>query len=248
MVTGDVKAAEIFTLAEKYYGRWEAKETPTITATGAAPGKEQRKHVPWDADVAPLVWVSYRTPAFQPGTPEGAVAQLLSELLVSEAAPLTKKLRYEKQTTSALFFAEGTGGFESFDPRALTVSARLFKAKHAERGEAYANEVINDVIAGLDDLKRFSKQKGSKKLLDTLKSKYRYDFLSAMSSPANIAQNFALYYRFTRDPEIFEKMIRSIEKLRPRDIDAFAKKYFTPERRAVLTLAYEAPAPSGSGQ
>jgi len=100
--------------------------------------------------------------------------------------------------------------------------------------------VAGDIIAGLDELKRFSKQKDAKKLLETLKSKYRYDFLAGLSSPADIAQNFAWYYRFTRDPEVFEKLLQSVEKLTPKDIDNFARTYFVPENRAVLTLAYEA--------
>lgn len=240
IVAGDVKADDIFKQVEPYYRDWEARAVPAIPA-GEPPQQEQREHVPWDADVAPLVWVSYRMPAFDPGSVEGAVGQLLSELLVSPAAPLYKKIRYEKQSASNLEFEEGTSGFESFDARMLTVSAQLYKEKYAEDGQAYFDEVGNDIIAGLDELKHFSKQKDSKKLLETLKSKYRYDFLAQMSSPANIAVNFAWYYRFTRDPEVFENLLQSVRKLTPKDIDRFAQKYFVPEHRAVLTLAYEAP-------
>ena len=241
IVAGDVKAEEIFKLVEPYYSRWERKEVPPIVPTGEPPRREQREHVPWDADVAPLVWVSYRMPAFEPGSVESAVGQLLNELLVTPAAPLYKKLRYEKQTASQLSFAGGTGGYESFDPRVLTVSAQLYKDKFAARGPAYFDEVAGDIITGLDELKRFSKQKDAKKLLETLKSKYRYDFLAGISSPADIAQQFAWYYRFTRDPEVFEKLLASVEKLTPRDIERFAQKYFVPENRALLTLSYQAP-------
>jgi len=241
IIAGDVQAEEMFQQVEPYYSKWERKDVPPIVATGEPPKKEQREHVPWDADVAPLVWVAYRTPAFKPGTTEGAVAQVLGELLVTPAAPLYKKLRYDKQSASQLGFEEGTQGFESFDPRALIVGAQVYKEKHAERGQAYFDEVSTDIIAGLDDLKRFSKQKNSKKLLETLKSKYRYDFLAAMSSPANISQTFAWYYRFDRDPDVFEKMLNAVAKLTPKDVDAFAKKYFVPENRAVLTLSYQAP-------
>ncbi|MBI4465984.1 MAG: insulinase family protein [Acidobacteria bacterium] len=241
VVAGDVKADNIFAQVEAAYRDWQPQPVPPTTATGQPPKKEQREHVPWDADVAPLVWVGTRMPTFKPGTKEGAVAQLLGELLVSPAAPLYKKLRYEKQTASALSFAEGTQGFESFDSRVLIVEAQLYKEKHAERGSGYFDEVSTDIIAGLDALKRFSRQKDAGKLLTTLKSRYRYDFLAAMSSPANIAQTFAWYYRFDRDPEVFEKLLASIEKLTPRDVENFARTYFVAENRAVLTLAYEAP-------
>lgn len=241
IVAGDVKADDIFAKVAPAYADWQAKPVPPISSTGAPPQQEQREHVGWGADVAPLVWVAYRMPAFKPDTTEGAVAELLNELLVSPAAPLYKKLRYDKQSASQLGFEEGRQGFESFDARALIVSAQLFKEKYAAQGPKYFDEVSTDIIAGLDDLKRFSKRKDAKQLLATLKSKYRYDFLASMSSPADIAQNFAWYYRFTRDPEVFEKLLQSVEKLTPQDIDNFARTYFVPENRAVLTLAYEAP-------
>jgi len=62
-----------------------------------------------------------------------------------------------------------------------------------------------------------------------------------MSSPANISQTFAWYYRFDRDPDVFEKMLNAVAKLTPKDVDAFAKKHFVAENRAVLTLSYQAP-------
>ncbi|MFQ5696404.1 MAG: M16 family metallopeptidase, partial [Terriglobia bacterium] len=231
VVAGDVRAEDIFAQVEPYYRDWQRQEVLPIEPTDEPPRQEQREHVPWDADVAPLVWVAHRMPAFVPGTVEGAVAQILNELLVSESAPLYKKLRYQKQTASRLGFAEGSGGFESFDPRALTVSAQLFKEKYSERGPTYFDEVSGDIIAGLDELKRFSRRKGAQKLLETLKSKYRYDFLAGMSSPANMAQNLAWYYRFTRDPEVFEKMLSAVRKLTPKDVDRFAQRYFVPENR-----------------
>jgi zinc protease len=246
IVAGDVEAEDIFGKAEAAYRDWPAKPVPPILPTGEPPKKEQREHVRWDADVAPIVWVGYRMPAFKPGTVDAAVAQLLSELLVSPAAPLYKKLRYEKQTANVLNFAEGTNGFESFDPRVLTVAAQLYKEKYAERGPAYFDDVSADIIAGLDDLKRFSRQKDAKKLLEVLKGKYRYDFLAAMSSPANIAQTFAWYYRFNRDPEVFETMLQAVQKLTPKDVDAFTRTYFVPENRVVLTLAYQAPQQTAS--
>ena len=102
----------------------------------------------------------------------------------------------------------------------------------------------SDIIAGLDELKRFSRQKNAKKLLEVVKSKYRYDFLAGLSSPANIAETFAWYYRFDRDPEVLDKLLASVQKLTAQDIDSFAQTYFVPENRAVLTLAYEAPKPA----
>ena len=67
--------------------------------------------------------------------------------------------------------------------------------------------MIQDIEQGAKALKRFSRQKGAKQLLETLKNKYRYDFLAGMASPAEIARNLAWYYRFERDREVFEKLL-----------------------------------------
>lgn len=249
VVAGDVRAAEVFKAVEPWYADWKAAPVPPVRPTGEAPRREQREHAPWDADVSPLVWVAYRMPAFKPGAPQSAAAELLSELLVSPAAPLYKRLRYEKQSASALGFEDGTRGFESVDPRALVVSAELYKDKYAERGRAYAEEVASDVIAGLDELKSFSSQPGGAGLLKAVKSKFRYDFLAELSSPGAIAKSFSWHYRFSRDEKALDRLLESVEAVRPEDIEALAKARFTPENRVVLSLAYEPkPAPGAGGK
>ena len=44
---------------------------------------------------------------------------------------------------------------------------------------------------------------------------------------------------FERDELAFDRLIDSIEKLGPKDIDAFASKYFKPVNRVDLTLIPE---------
>jgi zinc protease len=237
VIAGDVKADEVIRIVEPHYRDWQPKEIPKIEPTGEPPRGPLRHHLVWDSDVAPLVWVSHRMPAHRTGSVDTAVAQLLPELLVSETAPLYRRLRFEKQSAAGLGFAEGSRGYESFDPRAVIVQAQLFKEQHAARGAAYFDEVAADIVAGMEELGNFSRQRDARERLARMKSKYRYDFLAGMSSPANVAQAFSWHYRFERDPEVFEKLLASVERLTPRDIDAFARRWFTPENRAVLTLA-----------
>jgi zinc protease len=239
VITGDVKADEVFAQVETRYRDWQAKPAAAVPAAAPLQGPK-REHVGWPADVAPRLYVGYRQPRFETASVETAVGQLLAELLVSRSAPLYKKLRFEKQTVSELAFGEGTQGFESFDPRLVIFDAQLFKEQHAQKGTAYVDEVIRDIEQGAEDLKQFSRQKDAKQILQTLKSKYRYDFLAAMSSPAAIAQILAWYYRFERDPEVFEKLLGSVERLQPKDVDAFARKYFVPQNQVIITLAYQA--------
>ena len=244
IVAGDVKANDVFTEVEARYADWKAKPVPPVKEKGPEPTGDRRESVAWDSDVAPQAWVAYRMPAFKLGTPDAAAAEMLEELLVSPAAPLYKKLRFEKQSAAGLGFEEGTNGFESADARAIVVSAELYKEKLTASG-TYYDDVVKDVEDGMDGLKSFSKAPGAVDLLKVVQSKYRYDFLAQLSSPRNIASVFAQYYRFSRDPKALDTLLDSVAALKPEDIDHLAQTYFTPENRVVLTLAYDPTAQKG---
>lgn len=237
IVAGDVKRDEVFGIAEKYYGRWQRSDVPNPPAE-AKPAASRREHVSWPSEVAPRVYVSWRMPAFRTTDPQSAVGELLPELLVSKSAPLYQRLRYEKQLVSELTFDEGTQGYESFDPRLLIVSGQLYAERLHKDGAGYFDQVINEIAAGVDELKKFSTRKDAAATLKTVQSKYRYDFLSQLRSPAEITQTFALYYRFDRDPQVLDKLVDSVSRLTPRDFDEFARKHFTPENRVVVTMSH----------
>jgi zinc protease len=239
VVGGDVQADRVFDIVESHYSAWQAREIPQVPAAAPFAGP-QRGHVAWKADVAPRMYVAYRMPRFVTGSTETAVAALLSELLISRSAPLYRRLRFEKQSASELGLAEGPRGFESFDSRILTFDVQLFKDQLASKGDTYFEEVAADIEWGVESLKNFSRQAGSDPLLETLKSKFRYDFLAAMSSPADIAHNLSWYYRFDRDPQVFETLLAAMQRLVPEDIDVFAQTYFRPDQRIMVTLAAEA--------
>ena len=94
----------------------------------------------------------------------------------------------------------------------------------------------------------FSQQPGASRVLKVVKSKVRNDFLAGLDSTYDIAQTFAWFYRFNRDPAAIDELMQGIDSLTPRDIDAYAQKYFTPQGRIVTTLWQgPAPGPSASG-
>lgn len=243
IVTGDVKAPEIFSIAERYYRDWQRGELPKLPAPGPIPppGAEKREHVDWDADVAPRMFVAFRVAQFKTTSVETAVGELLPELLVHPSAPLYKKLRFDKQTASEVSLEEveeGRTGYQSFDPRLFALDLELYKEKYQSQGAAYFDDLLGDVTAALEDLKNFDKRKDAAETLRILKSKYRNDLLSRLSSPAKIAEQFAWYYRFERDPEVFDHLVAAVERLKPADFAAYAKKYFVPTNRLVVTMAH----------
>lgn len=239
IVVGDVHAAEIFATAERHYSHWQRGELPPLPKpeTIPPPGGEKREHVGWDADVAPRMFIAFRVPQFRSASVETAVGELLPELLVHPSAPLYKKLRFEKQTASEVSLYESKQAYESFDPRLFILDVQLYKEKYQAQGPAYFEDVLRDVTAALEELKNLDRRKDAAETLRILKSKYRYDFLSNLTSPADIAETLAWLYRFERDPEVFDHLVASVERLKPADFSAYAKKFFVPANRVIVTMS-----------
>lgn len=235
VVAGDVRSDELLPKIRAAFGGWQPKPTPPVDVQDPPQTSEKRGHVEWDAQVPPRVNVAHKGPRFATGSKETAVGMILPELLVSESAPLYRKLRYEKKTVSAL--SMNAQSYQGFDPRPIECEARLYLEQFKEKGDAYIEEVVQDIKSGLEDLKKFSSDPQAAKVLETVKSKFKYDFLAAMDSPASVASTFAWYYRFERDPDVLDKLIAAIEQLSPSDIDAFASKYFVENNRVIITMA-----------
>ncbi|MEE9162074.1 MAG: pitrilysin family protein [Candidatus Neomarinimicrobiota bacterium] len=233
VIAGDFTKAELLPKLTAAFGPWEAKQPPAIDVQDPPQKAELRGHVAWDADVPPRVNVAYKGPRFSTGSKETAVGQILGELLASRSAPLYRKLRFEKKTVSSL----DLGATEGFDRRLVEIEGQLYADQYGERGEPYLEETIRDIIQGFAELSSFASQENAAEILETVKSKYTYDFLAALDSPANVAETLANYYRFERDPEAIDKLVASVRALTPADIEAYARQYFVDDNRVIVTMA-----------
>lgn len=234
IVAGDVQAEQIFSLVEKHFGDWKPKKTPVQPDPKPINGPK-KQHEVWESDIPPRVVVAYMTPPYDPGSPESAAMDVMAELMGGETAPLYRKLRYDEQVASSL----GVDNVSTigFDARPMGTYVTVAKDKYDAQGKALLDRIDADVARAFESLATFSSDAEGVKRLQAIQSQLRYDILASFNSPANIAQNFANYYRFGRDPQVLEKVAQGIANLKPADIDAFAKKYFTPKNRVSVTLA-----------
>lgn len=243
IVAGDVKPEAIFAEVQKRYSDWKPSRPPQIPPEQSPNGPKQ-VHVKWEADVSPRLDVGYHTPAMKPGSKESAITQILPELLTSRSAPLFQKLRYQKQTVTSFSILGGTELLEATDPHLMMLDSELILDRFTKDGEKYVADVQNDVIAGVDALKTFSKEPNAADTLRVIKSKVRNDFLGGLDSTLSIAQAYAWYYRFSRDPHVIDTLMQGIDSLTPQDVDAYAARYFTPAGRVVCTLWHDQAAPA----
>lgn len=234
VVSGDVRAAEVFPVVEKYFGAWKAKKTPEQPDPKPIAGPKKR-HETWESEIPPRVVVAYMIPPYVPGSADSAVLEVMAELMGGETSPLYRRLRYEQQVASG--FGVDNRSAIGFDARPLGAFVTVAKDKYDAQGRALLDRIDADVASSFEALANFSTQPGAAERLESIKSQLRYDILASFNSPANIAENFANYYRFNRDPQVLEQVAQAIANLKPADIDAYAKKYFTPKNRVTVTLA-----------
>jgi len=240
VIVGDVDPAVMFRMAEVNYGDWKPSHPPQIPAE-QPPAAPQNLHVSWQADVSPRLFVGYHTPAMQPGNKETAVSLLLPELLTSRSAPLYQKLRYQKQSVTDFNVQDGRELLQATDPHLLLLNCELGLERLRSQGPSYVADVQKDVLAGVDALKQFSRQPNSRRVLQVIQSKFRNDLLARFDSTPNIAEQFAWFYRFNRDPNVFDTLVASVNALKPGDIDAYAARYFIPSGRVITTLWRDSP-------
>jgi zinc protease len=237
LVTGDVQAEEVFRLAKMHFGPWQRGEIPELPDVQPFQGPKQG-YVPWQADVPPrLIW-AYLVPAFDPESREGAVLQLLPELIAGETSPLYQKLRYELQLATEMAVQRRSA--EGFDGRLLETALRLDKEKFDRQGGVLFEQAQELLQAGFQDLHSFSQRPGAAETLAALKSRYRYDLLAALNSPHNVAETLAGYYRFQRDPNVLQTLVDSVQRIEPADVDAYASRYLVPERNVAVTMSHQA--------
>jgi zinc protease len=234
IVAGDVKAGEVFQVVEKHFGSWVRRPVPQQPDPAPVKGPKSH-HEEWPSEVPPRVSVSYRVPAFDPGSVSSAVIQAMSELMGGETAPLYRKLRFDEQVATAMYVDNVSA--VGFDARPLSTDVTVAEEKYGQEGRTLLNRIAADVATAYEGLANFSSQPDSAKRLEAIKSQLRFDILASLNSPANIAETFGNYYRFSRDPEVFEKVAGAIANLKPADIDAFAREHFRPQNRVTITLA-----------
>ncbi|HYH07243.1 MAG TPA: pitrilysin family protein [Thermoanaerobaculia bacterium] len=234
VVSGDVKAENVFSIVEKHFGAWKAKKSPEQPDPKAFNGPK-KQHATWESDIPPRVLVAYMVPPYVPGSKDSAVMEVLGELMGGETAPLYRKLRYEEQVASAMGVDNRSA--IGFDARPLSTYVTVAKDKYDAQGRTLLDRIDADVARAFEALSTYSSQADAAQRLESVKAQLRNDILASFNSPANIAENFANYYRFTRDPQVLEKVAAGIAALTPADVDAFAKKYFVPKNRVSITLA-----------
>jgi zinc protease len=223
LVVGDVKAEDVFRLADKYYSAWAKGYTPPAVVAEPAPTGPKRAHLDWPTPTNPYLMMGYRTPAFAPDR-DWASMFVIEQLLFAENAPLYQKLVVDEQSVD---FVDGDADPHR-DPFLFGIYARV-------RSEAQMQKVEESIQAAIADLQTKPIDPAR---LDRIKSHLRYGFATGLDSPMAIARQLGRTIWLTGDVAGLNQLWREIDQVTPQDVSRVAQAIFQENGKTVVTLSH----------
>lgn len=224
VIAGDVEPNHVFSLMEKYWGKWERGSFQSKIPAEPKHDEAVYTHVNWPS--ATLAWMSvgFHGPAWSDKEIDMPAMDLISSISFSSSSPLYQKLVIEEQKVDQL-----TAYFpDRKDPYLVTVFARLKDPADAW----YVRGQIQRELA------RLREELVSERRLRDIQKNLKYSFATAMEDSESIAAALPGYLARSRDPESINQVYRLYDSITPADIRATARKYFVDSGMVVVSLAH----------
>ena len=225
MIIGSIDAEATLAMAREYYGGWEpGYVAPQVTAEPLQTA-ERRIDVAYEGRSLPMVWIAYKSTAFDPDDATQMGAALLCQLAFGETSPIHKKLVLEEQVVE---FINASFNFNR-DPGLIDIITRVKDPMKLDYVVSEIDRVIAESQAEAPDAQR----------LADLQSRLKYGFLMNLDTPANVARQLVRLIAVTGGMEAVDTLYRTYERVTPEDVLAAANEYFVTERRTVAVLRGE---------
>ena len=224
VVVGDVTAAQVRALAEKYIEPIPAQKLPDSLRTVEPPQNGERRATTYKDVATPNILLAYHTPATR--HPDYYALDLLSGILSSgNSSRLVKSLVLDSTIASRAFTSFG----ESFDPNLFAVYAIAASNVSAEQLERSVLGQIDKVVnGGITDVE-----------LQKLKNQKLMDFYRTMETINGKANSLGTYELFFGDYKKLYEAPALYEKVTKEDVQRVARTYLTARNRTVGYLLPE---------
>ena len=226
-IAGDVNAAEVFAKVEKYFASVPRREVAPLLKVVEKEQTAERHAVQEDKLAKlPAIAIGYRLP--DRNNKDAVVAAVTGELLHNgEASLLYQHLVKQKQVAVSV-----DGGanwplgnpFEYNGPTLMTTFLVEPEGTPAAKVMAAYDEAIQDLAT-----------KGpTAEQLTRVQTKMRSDWYDQMEQPINRASLIAHAALFDGDAARVNTIPAAIDKITPKEVQAFAQKYLVPRNRTVV--------------
>ncbi|MFC1763017.1 M16 family metallopeptidase [Planctomycetota bacterium] len=224
-IVGDVDPVQIETLAEKYFGRIEARPKPDPVTT-VEPAQLGERRVVLQDPSQPFVLIGYHKPNVLHS--DSATLDAVTDIMgVGRTSRLYHRL--VKQDRVAVY-ASALQGY----PGNKYPGLFLFYAVPAR------DHTNTESLAALEDeIERLKTESVSDEELKKAKTRARADLIRSLASNNGLAQQLAYYQVITGDWRNLFKRLEKIDTVTAKDIQRVANAYFTTKNRTVGLIETE---------
>lgn len=224
-IAGDVDVERTLELAKRYYGDWKPGYVAPQVVPEPPQTAERRVDVTYPGATLPVVWISYKTDAFDATDRGYAATALLAELAFGQTSDIYRQLVLEEQVVE---FLNADLNFNR-DPGVLDIVTRV---KDPAK--------VDEVLAAIDrTLERYRSAPPDADRLETLQQRLRYGFLMALDTPSAVAGGLARLIAVTGGMEAVDQLYATYAEVTPQDVLAAAREVFVPQRRTVAVVTGE---------
>jgi zinc protease len=222
LVVGDFDRTQTLGWIKQHYGEWKpGYEAPQVKPEPEQT-KEKRIDVPYNGQALPLVWVAYKSDAFDPANRNLVAASVLCELAFGETSEIHKKLVLNEQVVE---FISGEANFNR-DPGLIDIITRVKDPAKVDYVLAEIDRTISQYQEATADGQR----------LADLKSRLKYDFLMGLDTPMNVSRALSRVIAVTGGIEAIDALYATYDQVSVEDVREAARRYLVSQRRTVAVL------------
>jgi zinc protease len=220
IVVGDVKAEEVFKIAEKYFGKYESKEIPKFYTTEPKQRGPRRTEIKKEG-FATYIALAYRVP--KASSEYSPAVSLLADILGGgKTSKLYKSIVYNKQLASSISaFYYGLK-----DEGLLIIFATLQQGKDINELEKAINEEIENL----------RKNKVSDEELMRAKNSQLADLIYSRESVVRLGFQLGDALINTENPNYINEYPKLIQKVSKQDIEKIINEYINDDNKTTVIV------------
>lgn len=221
-VVGDITAAEVKPMLEKYFGKWAKATVPAATySKPTAPAATAVQFVPRDGAVQSVINVTYPID-LKPGTPDVIKAKVASTVLGGGSqGRLFLNLREKHAWTY--------GSYASISQDELVGNFTAY---------AKCRNIVTDSSVGeiLNEMNRLQVEKVDNESLQNTIAYMSGGFAMSLEDPARIAQFAINTERYHMPKDYYQNYLKDLAAVTADDVMAISKKYINPANANIVVV------------
>ena len=225
LIAGDLEVDSAMEKVRHYYGGWERGYRPPEIPTEPPQEAERRIDVKYEGRSLPIVWMGYKSGAFDPSDRDYVATSLFADLAFGQTSEIYKKLVIDEQVVDVI----NAGRQINRDPKLFSVIARIKDPAKVD----YVIGEIDSVLAAAGETPPETTR------LAELKSRLKYQFLMNLDTPMNVAGALSRYLAVAGDHLAIDRYFETADTITAEEVRDAVKKIFMREKRTVAVLRGE---------